>query len=106
MNTVPNSVQPAIPPCPQWCVTDHASIREDLVDLRECAADAEAIPTLTHSTICAHAVRFVDLLNGTAKPAEVRLTDDTLTPANAIKLAGQLYAAASIALAWNAGGGR
>lgn len=84
-----------IPPCPAWCVVDHAETAEDLT--RVCAAASEQIPTLTHDTISATAIRIVDLVSGRVYPPEVRLRDTTLTAAAALRLAAQLLDAADLA---------
>lgn len=84
----------ALPPCPRWCVVDHAAADEEL--MRECSSAAVPLPTLTHATVSAAAIRLLHL-DGQALPPEVRINNTTVTPAVARMLAAQLLNAADVA---------
>lgn len=82
-------------PCPPWCTVDHDAIYEDA--LRECSAPVAEIRTLTDRTLDVGTVLFRDLVTGQVRPPEVRVGDDTVTPAEAFRLADAILVAAAIA---------
>lgn len=84
--------------CPPWCIVDHATNAavEDRVDWREHTSVPAVFETRLGDLVSVDVVAGDDLQTGETGPSEVRVrvTADRLSPAETLRLAASLMAAA------------
>jgi len=85
-------------PCPPWCATDHARVR-DCDGIRQCSSDAPWLISRDNMKVSATASRTIDLDNNLPDEPGVWVSaaDTLLSPATARELAAQILAAVELA---------